>query len=149
MQKQTCYFNIENDDKLFNFFIRKCIKQSNLKETDIRFQIEGVQSRSKNIETFDATVELKSLIKNSSSNIRNGKSQKSTNFSRENFDGNGVKKISKIKISFCSMKFIKKEGNEKKKHWQYQNIVIGRLKQETFKKNLSYQRISKNDHLNI
>ena len=116
MQKQTCYFNIENDDKLFNFFIRKCIKQSNLKETDIRFQIEGVQSRSKNIETFDATVELKSLIKNSSSNIRNGKSQKSTNFSRENFDGNGVKKISKIKISFCSMKFIKKEGNEKKKH---------------------------------
>ena len=149
MQKQTCYFNIENDDKLFNFFIRKCIKQSNLKETDIRFQIEGVQSRSKNTETFDATVELKSLIKNSSSNIRNGKSQKSTNFSRENFDGNGVKKISKIKISFCSMKFIKKEGNEKKKHWQYQNIVIGRLKQEPFKKNLSYQRISKNDHLNI
>ena len=32
------------------------------------------------------------------------------------------------------MKFIKKEGNEKKKHWQDQNIVIGRLKQETFKK---------------
>ena len=65
-----------------------------MKETDIRFQIEGVKSRSKNTETFDATVELKSLIKNSSSNIRNGKSQKSTNFSRENFDGNGVKKIS-------------------------------------------------------
>ena len=120
-----------------------------MKETEIRFQIEGVQSTSKNTETFDATVELKSLIKNSSSNIRNGKSQKSTNFSRENFDGNGVKKISKIKISFCSMKFIKKEGNEKEKHWQDQNIVIGRLKQETFKQNLSYQRISKNDHLNI
>ena len=47
------------------------------------------------------------------------------------------------------MKFIKKEGNEKEKHWQDQNIVIGRLKQETFKQNLSYQRISKNDHLNI
>ena len=148
-QKQTCYFNIENDDKLFKFFLRKCIKQSNLKETDIHFQIEGVQSRSKNTETFDATAELKSLIKNSASNIRNGRSQKSTKFSRQKFNGNGLIKMSKIKISFCSMKFIKKEGNENKKHWQDQNIVIGRLKQETFKKNLSYQRISKNDHLNI
>ena len=120
-----------------------------MKETDICLQIEGVQSRSENTETFDATVELKSLIKNSASNIRNGRSQKSTKFSREKFNGNRVKKISKIKISFCSMKFIKKEGNEKEKHWQDQNIVIGRLKQETFKQNLSYQRISKNDHLNI
>ena len=47
------------------------------------------------------------------------------------------------------MKFIKKEGNEKEKHWQDQNIVIRRLKQETFKQNLSYQRISENDHLDI
>ena len=51
-QKQTCYYNIENDDKFFKFFLRKCIKQSNLKKTDIHFQIEGVQSRSKNTETF-------------------------------------------------------------------------------------------------
>ena len=148
-QKQTCYFNIENDDKLFKFFLRKCIKRSNLKKTDIHFQIEGVQCRSKNAETFDATAELKSLIKSSTSNIRNGRSQKSTNFSREEFNGNALKKISKMKISFCSMKFIKKKGNEKKKHWQDQNIVIRRLKQETFKQNLSYQRISKNDHLDI
>ena len=93
-QKQTCYYNIENDDKFFKFFLRKCIKQSNLKKTDIHFQIEGVQIRSKNTETFDATAELKSLIKSSASNIRNGRSQKSTNFSREKFNGNALKKIS-------------------------------------------------------
>ena len=65
-----------------------------MKKTDIHFQIEGAQIRSKNTETFDATAELKSLIKSSASNIRNGRSQKSTNFSREKFNGNGVKKIS-------------------------------------------------------
>ena len=33
-EKQTCYFNIENND------IRKHIKSSNFKETEIHFQIE-------------------------------------------------------------------------------------------------------------
>ena len=41
--------------------MRKHIKSSNFKETEIHFQIEWVQSRSTNTETFDATVELKKI----------------------------------------------------------------------------------------
>ena len=90
------------------------IKNSNLKETDFHFHAERVQSRSKNTETFDATVELKSLIENGASVIRNNQSRESIDFSREMFIGNWAKKISKTKISFCAMKLIKKEVNKKK-----------------------------------
>ena len=64
-----------------------------MKETDIHFQIERVQSRSKRSKTFDATVELKSL-KNGAGVIRNERSQKNTASSREKFSGNGVKRKS-------------------------------------------------------
>ena len=46
----------------FPILLSTLIKNTNLKETDFHFHIERVQSRSKNTETFDATVELKSLI---------------------------------------------------------------------------------------
>ena len=36
---QNCYFNIDNNDKPFNNFLEKQIKNSDLKETDIHFQI--------------------------------------------------------------------------------------------------------------
>ena len=46
----------------FPILLSTRIKNSNLKETDFHFHIERVQSRSTNTETFDTTVELKSLI---------------------------------------------------------------------------------------
>lgn len=55
-ENQTCYFNIEINDKHFNTFLSKRIKNSKLKETDIYFQIEPVQTRSEETETFDAPV---------------------------------------------------------------------------------------------
>ena len=64
MEEQTCNFNIKNNDKIFNTFLSKWIGSSNLKKTAIHFRIEWAQSSSKNSETFDTTVELKSLIEN-------------------------------------------------------------------------------------
>ena len=69
MEEQTCNFNIKNNDKIFNTFLSKWIGSSNLKKTAIHFQIEWAQSSSKNSETFDTTVELKSLIENGTSFI--------------------------------------------------------------------------------
>lgn len=107
--------------------MRKHIKSSNFKETEIHFQIEWVQSRSTNTETFDATVELKSLIKNYPSVIKNNRSQKSTGFSNEKFTGKGIKKISMTKFFFYAMKVIKKRRNKKKKNrksTKYSNMKI-------------------------
>ena len=94
----------------------KHIKNSNFKETEIHFQTEWAQSRSTNTETFDATVELKSLIKNDPSVIKNNRSQKSTGFSNENFTGKGIKKISMTKFFFYAMKVIKNRRNKRKKN---------------------------------
>lgn len=69
MEEQTYNFNIKNNDKIFNTFLSKWIGSSNLKKTAIHFQIEWAQSSSKNSETFDTTVELKSLIENGTSYI--------------------------------------------------------------------------------
>ena len=44
------------------------------------------------------------------------KSQKRTCFSSEKFIGNEVKKISKTKIYFNTIKLIKKEGSKNKKN---------------------------------
>lgn len=57
------YFNIKNNYKLFNVFPRKIIRNNELSEDSIHFQIEQVQSRSKNNnETFDAILELENQI---------------------------------------------------------------------------------------
>lgn len=53
------YFNIKNNDKLFNVFPTEIIRNNELSEDSIHFKIEQVQSRSKNNdETFDAILEL-------------------------------------------------------------------------------------------
>lgn len=76
MEEQTCNFNIKNNDKIFNTFLSKWIGSSNLKKTAIHFQIEWAQSSSKNSETFDTTVELKSLIENGTSFVGKDRHEK-------------------------------------------------------------------------
>ena len=60
-------------------FLSKIIRNRDLKETDIHFSIEQVQSRSTNSETFDAADGLKSLIKNGTSFIGKVRNKKSIN----------------------------------------------------------------------
>ena len=62
--EETCYFNIRNKDEHFNSFLNKGSMNSNLKENAIYFQIDRVQSRGKDSQSFDAIVQLKSLVKN-------------------------------------------------------------------------------------
>lgn len=69
-----------------------------MKETAIYFEFERVHSRSKNSGTFDATVELESLIENGASVIVNDKSQKSTSFGRKEISGKGKRKSARPKF---------------------------------------------------
>ena len=65
-EEQIYYFNNQNDDQLFNVFVSKRVNEIN--STDgIYFQIERVRSKT-NSETFDAKVELSSLLQNGSDN---------------------------------------------------------------------------------
>ena len=113
-EEQTRHFNISKNDKLFNTFLSKRIRNSILKETDIYFQIGRVESRSKNNENFDASIELKDLIENDTSVAREYRSQKSTSSGRKEIDKRS-KKISSTKISFCALKSVKQKKNKKKK----------------------------------
>ena len=97
---QICYCNIDNNDKPFNNILRKQIINTDLKETDIHFQIERVQSRSINSETFDNTVELKSRIKNGAGVIKNDRRQKSTGSSGGTCSRKDVKRKSVAPIFF-------------------------------------------------
>ena len=72
-----------DNDKLYNTFLGKPIRNSNSKETDIHFQVERLQNRNKYGDTFDAKVELKSLTENCSSFIGKDRNKKSTNFGRK------------------------------------------------------------------
>lgn len=47
-KQQACYFHIENNNKLFNVFHSKRIRNRKLFEDTIHFQIERVKSKSKN-----------------------------------------------------------------------------------------------------
>ena len=61
-EELTCYFNVENNDQLFNVFLSRRIRNSEMLADAIHFQIERVESRTKNmIKTFDPTSELKIL----------------------------------------------------------------------------------------
>ena len=86
-EEWTCYFIIKNSDTTSDTlnsdtFLSKWIRNSNLKEADIHFQIERIQGKSKNSETFDATVELESLIKNGIWFIGKDRNQEGTNSGR-------------------------------------------------------------------
>ena len=68
LKKQTCYFSVTNNDKLFKVFLSKRIKNSEAPNNKINFQIELVRSRIRNTdETFDASSELENIISNGAS----------------------------------------------------------------------------------
>ena len=61
--KQTCYFKIENNDRLLKVFLSERIRSCKLLTGSIHFHIERVRTRTKNKgETFDASGELENLI---------------------------------------------------------------------------------------
>ena len=60
--EQTCYFKIENNDRLLKVFLSERIN-CKLLTGGIHFHIERVRTRTKNKgETFDASGELENLI---------------------------------------------------------------------------------------
>ena len=75
-------------------FLSIQIKNSKLKEIEFHFQIEWVQSISKNSEKFDITVQLKNLGKNGAGIIGNNISQKNVGSGREKLSGHGVRRKS-------------------------------------------------------
>ena len=60
---QTCYYNVANDEQVYNEFVRKQINEN--KTTDkIQFKIIHLKSKTNKEENLDATVELCNLMKN-------------------------------------------------------------------------------------
>ena len=66
--RKTCYFNIQNNDQLFNVFINKRINNKNLSD-EIYFEIGRVK-RNTNMKTFDKDLELGNLIQNGTNDYR-------------------------------------------------------------------------------
>ena len=59
---QICYFNVINNEQLFNVYISKQINNSQDND-DIQFKIIHLKSKANNQETFDATQEIQSVNK--------------------------------------------------------------------------------------
>ena len=54
---QTCYFNVNNDEQIFNVYI--CKQKNNSEDNnDIQFKIIHLKSKTNNQETFDTTQEI-------------------------------------------------------------------------------------------
>ena len=64
---QTCYFNVANDDHMFNVFISKHINKD-VDNNEINFEIEDIKSQMNN-ETFNAELELDNLSENGTINV--------------------------------------------------------------------------------
>ena len=63
---QTCYFNVANDNHMFNVFISKHINKD-VDNNEINFEIEDIKSQMNN-ETFNAELELDNLSENGAAN---------------------------------------------------------------------------------
>ena len=62
VEEQHCYFNIKTNDRLYNTFISKGIRNSASKIDYTHFQIEHALGKSKTTETYNTTAELKELL---------------------------------------------------------------------------------------
>ena len=60
---QTCYFNVANDEQVYNEFVSQRINESELNDR-IHFKIIHLKSNANREERFDATEELPDLTKN-------------------------------------------------------------------------------------
>ena len=59
--EQRCYFNIRANDRLYNTFIRKGIRNSASDINSIQFQSKRLTGRSKSSEAYNTTLELRKL----------------------------------------------------------------------------------------
>ena len=66
---QTCYFNVLNDEQLYNEYVSKRINNSEDKE-NIQFKIIYLKIKANKEETFDTTEELCTLTKNGTGSDR-------------------------------------------------------------------------------
>ena len=66
---QVCYFDVLNEEQLYNEYICKQINTFEDNE-NIQFKIIPLKSKTNREETFDATEELRTLIKDGSSSDR-------------------------------------------------------------------------------
>ena len=57
MNEQSCYFNIEDNDKLFSSLLSKAIRNNTSSKDLIHFQIEHVLGENKIKEMYSATAE--------------------------------------------------------------------------------------------
>ena len=82
---QTCYFNLPNDEQIYNKFVSKRINSAEDNE-NLHFEIIKVKSRTNKNVKFDATDELSNLNKNDTVTNRSDKKR-----TRPVFDiGNGA-----------------------------------------------------------
>ena len=98
-----------------------------MKETDIHFSIEQVQSKIKNSETFDAADGLKSPIKNGTSFIGKVRNKKSISSGKKEFKGRGTKsKSTRPKFLIVGWSQSKKRKEKKENHYDV-NTAIRRI----------------------
>lgn len=65
---QTCYFNVIDDDYMYNVFVGKRKRiYNNAHDNEIYFEIEGIKSQT-NIKTFNAELESNNLYENGARN---------------------------------------------------------------------------------
>ena len=62
MEERCCYFSNGRNDKLWNTFISKRLKNNSSGTDSIQFQIEWLVSRRQSSETYDATSKLGELL---------------------------------------------------------------------------------------
>ena len=63
---QTCYFNVANDEQVYNEFVGKRIDESE-SNNRIQFKIVHLKSKTNREENFDAMEKLRDLTKNKTS----------------------------------------------------------------------------------
>ena len=87
---QTCYFNVSNDNQMFNVFISAHINIGE-GENKILFQIDGIKSTTNN-ETFGAKSELEKLAQNGATD--GGRTQNGFGI----FNSRGVKHVKRFRL---------------------------------------------------
>ena len=87
---QTCFFNMADEDSLFNVFVSKRVEKESSSDK-ILFEIEGLKTTADN-ETYSASSELENLQGNGLSNVRISKGQFDTTDYEDRKGGGKVQK---------------------------------------------------------
>lgn len=92
VDEQHCFFNIGTNDKLYNTFISKRIRNSSSKINSVQSQIERVLCKSKASETNDVTTKLKESLNNGTNTAKSEVEEK--------YDSNGGAKYERVGRKF-------------------------------------------------